>query len=66
MEHGFQTSSKGKTPWITYNGDEIADSQFCMQYVADKFKVRCDDHLTAVEKAIGRAFQKMTEEDLYW
>ncbi|KAI0233132.1 hypothetical protein LSAT2_016608 [Lamellibrachia satsuma] len=31
-ENTFVMSSKGKTPWITYNVD-VADSQFCIEYL---------------------------------
>lgn len=59
-------SSKGKTPWITYNGMDIADSQFCIDYLNKKLGVDMNDKLTSEQKAIARAFQKMTEENLYW
>ena len=32
-------SAKGKTPWITINGEDIADSQIAMEYLAEKFKL---------------------------
>ena len=62
----MQMSSKGKTPWMTYNGVEVADSQFCIDYLNKKLGIDLNAHLTPVEKSIARAFQKMTEENLYW
>ena len=59
-------SAKGKTPWMTYNGEDVADSQFCIEYLKDKLGISLDKHLSAEERAIARAFQKMVEENLYW
>ena len=33
-ESGF--SKKGKTPWITYNDSDVADSQFCIEFLNEK------------------------------
>ena len=62
----MEMSAKQKIPWITYNGEDVADSQFCIEYLNEKFGVDLNAHLTEEEKAIARAFQKMTEENLYW
>ncbi|CAH1784744.1 unnamed protein product [Owenia fusiformis] len=59
-------SKKGKTPWIMYNGESVADSQFCIDYLNKKLDIDLNSHLTESEKGIARAFQKMTEENLYW
>ncbi len=59
-------SSKGKTPFITYNGIDVADSQFCIDFLNDKRGIDLNKHLTIEQKSIARAFQKMTEENLYW
>ena len=59
-------SSKGKTPWITYNGVDVADSQFCIEYLNKQFSVDLNKDLSSVERSTARAFQKMTEEHLYW
>ena len=32
------TSPKGKTPWITFNGSNISDSQLAMQHLTKKLK----------------------------
>ncbi|EFX81103.1 hypothetical protein DAPPUDRAFT_303601 [Daphnia pulex] len=45
---------KGKTPWITLNGDNIADSQLCMELLARKFHKDCSSHLSPKEQAIAR------------
>ncbi len=57
---------KGKTPWITLNGKDYADSQLCMEMLASKFQKDFSSHLTDEERAIARSFQIMAEEHLFW
>ncbi|XP_078325127.1 failed axon connections homolog [Crassostrea virginica] len=59
-------SSKGKMTWIEYNGEEIADSEFCMQYVNRKFNVDLDKDFSEEDQAAARAIQRMVDEHLYW
>ena len=65
-EHSYEMSSKWKTPWITYNGVDVAYSQFCIEYLNNKFSVDLNKDLSAVDRSVARAFQKMVEEELYW
>ncbi|XP_041361706.1 failed axon connections homolog [Gigantopelta aegis] len=65
--HSFKMSSKGKTPWIQYNDDDVADSAFCVDYLNDKFGVDLNSNLSRQQRAVARAFEKMVEEGtLYW
>ncbi|XP_041360539.1 failed axon connections homolog isoform X2 [Gigantopelta aegis] len=65
--HSFKMSSKGKTPWIQYNDDDVADSAFCVDYLNDKFGVDLNANLNCQERAVARAFEKMVEEGtLFW
>ncbi|EFX87090.1 hypothetical protein DAPPUDRAFT_192692 [Daphnia pulex] len=57
---------KGKTPWMTFNGNDYCDSQLCLELLASKFQKDFSSDLTAEERAIARSFQIMTEEHLYW
>jgi hypothetical protein len=59
-------SKKGKVPWIELNGEEMADSQFCIEYLSKKLNVNLNDHLNEQDQALSRAFMKMTEESLVW
>lgn len=59
-------STKGKTPWITYNGLTVADSQFCIEFLKQERGLDFDAHLTKEEKAVARAFRELTEENMYW
>ena len=57
---------KGKTPWITINGQEIADSQLCLEFLAETFQKDFSSHLSPLEQATARAYQIMCEEHLFW
>ncbi|XP_071099367.1 failed axon connections homolog [Haliotis cracherodii] len=59
-------SSKGKTPWIEYNGEQVPDSEFCIEYLSAKFNVDLNSKFSHSDRAIGRAFRKLAEEDVYW
>ncbi|XP_052094046.1 failed axon connections homolog isoform X2 [Mytilus californianus] len=64
--HSFAYSKKGKVPWIEYNGENISDSEFCIEYLNNKLGIDLDKDFTAKERGIARAFQKMLEENTYW
>jgi hypothetical protein len=60
-------SPKGKVPWITYNGTEISDSEFIIEYFCRKDpKKDLSAHLSPLDKAIVRPIVKMCEESLRW
>jgi len=65
-EYGLKFSKKGKMPWIEFNGREIADSNFCIQFLNKEFQVDIDSHLSATEKAIAHSVRTMLEENTYW
>ena len=65
-EYGLKFSKKGKIPWIEFNGQEIADSNFCIQFLKREFKMDIDSHLSASEKAIAHSVRTMLEENTYW
>ena len=58
-------SPKGKTPWITINGKNIADTQLCIEYLSKKFDIDPFPGLTEKEIAISRGLRFMIEQDLY-
>lgn len=67
-ENDFEApmSPKGKTPWITLNGEDISDSQLCIEMLSRKFCKDLGAHLSDEERAVARAFQIMMEEHFYW
>jgi len=65
-EYGFNMSTKGKVPWIEYNGKSIADSNFIIRFLNEEFQFDPDAHLSVVEKAIAHSMQVTLEENTYW
>lgn len=57
---------KGKVPWITYNGVDIPDSQFVIEYLGDKFGKDFSSTFSPKDQGAARAFLKMAEESLFW
>ena len=53
-------------PWIEFNEQEIADSNFCIHFLKREFKVDIDSHLNETEKAIAHSVRTMLEENTYW
>lgn len=65
-EYSFKTSTKGKVPWIEYNGRSVADSNFIVRFLNEEFKADPDAHLSVVEKAIAHTMIVTLEENTYW
>ncbi|XP_031574776.1 failed axon connections homolog [Actinia tenebrosa] len=63
---GRAFSSKGKIPWMEYKDDKVADSNFCIRYLNEKFSVDLDAGLSAKGKGVGHAVLTMLEENTYW
>lgn len=60
-------SSKGKTPWITFRGKEVADSQISLEYVLSKLPEKdISAHLSPEQKAIGRSFRVLLEDHFFF
>lgn len=64
--HDRKRSTKGKFPWISYNGQTVADSAFCIDFINRKRDVDLNSWLTPEQKGIALAFQRLAEDDLYW
>jgi len=63
---GFRKAPKGKLPYIKDDGELVADSTFIRRHLEKKHKVDFDRGLSAEQKAIAWAFEKMAEDHLYW
>lgn len=59
-------SRAGKFPWISYNDEDIDDSQFSIEYLKKKFNVNLDSDYSLGEVAAGRAFRRTLEEATFW
>ncbi|XP_078612868.1 failed axon connections homolog [Branchiostoma floridae x Branchiostoma japonicum] len=60
------TGPKGKMPWIEYNGEAMGDSGLIMEFLNREKGVDLNQSLSAADKAVGRAFTKMVEENTFW
>ncbi|KAK3096269.1 hypothetical protein FSP39_025147 [Pinctada imbricata] len=59
-------SSKGQSPFIMFNEEEIPDTNFIIEYLSKYFNKDPDEGLTSVDKGIARAFLKMVEDSTSW
>ncbi|CAL4112250.1 unnamed protein product [Meganyctiphanes norvegica] len=58
--------TRGKCPWITFNGDEVEDSELIINYLTKNFDIHLDDHLTTKKKANLHALRILGDEHLFW
>ena len=57
---------KGKMPYIVDGGKILADSTFIIDHLTATYGVRLDGWLSAEQRAVALAFQRLIEENLYW
>lgn len=57
---------KGKLPYIEHHGKVVSDSTLIVDYLTDTFDVSLDSTLDNRQSSVGRAFQSMIEEHLYF
>ncbi|GFO21035.1 failed axon connections [Plakobranchus ocellatus] len=62
----FVPSREGKIPWISYNDEEIPDSQFSIEYLNEKLQVDLNHRLSEEERAIAHAFRVLVDEYQFW
>lgn len=55
-----------KLPYIDDNGIQIADSRLIIDYLKANYGDMLDRHLSAEQRAITKAWQRLLEEHLYW
>lgn len=58
--------SKGKSPWMTFNGTDMADSQLCMEHLAKVLDKDMSAHLSPEEKAVARGMRAIIEDHFYF
>ena len=59
-------SKKGQSPFILFNGEEIPDSNFTIDFLCKYFNKEAYPGLSVEEKSVARAFLKMLEENTTW
>ena len=63
---GFLRAPKGKLPYIDDNGTIVADSTLIRLHLEQKHGIDFDRALSARERGIAWATEKMLEDHLYW
>ena len=57
---------KKKLPFIDDGGELVADSSFIIDHLKSRHGDPLDGGLSALDRAVGTAFQRLFEENLYW
>ena len=52
-EFKFEFGSKGKIPFITYNGEDIPDSDFIIQFLSKKLDKDLSKNFSPRDQGIG-------------
>jgi glutathione S-transferase len=63
---GFHKAPKGKLPYIDDAGEQVADSTLMRWHIEKKYGFDFDRGLSAEQRAVAWAFEKMAEDQLYW
>jgi len=63
---GLQAAPKGKLPYLDDDGTVVADSVFIRDYVEKTYCIDLDVSLSAEQKAVAWAVERMVENHLYW
>jgi glutathione S-transferase len=64
--NGFRRAPKGKLPYIEDDGTVVADSTFIRWHIEKKYEIDFDRHLSAEQRGIAWALEKLCEDNLYW
>lgn len=57
---------KGRCPWITINGEEVADSEFILEHLTHRFNLDLDAHIDPKQAAVLEAVRVLADEHLFW
>jgi len=57
---------KGKSPWITLNGESLGDSQLIVEFLSKKFEKNVWGNATDEQKAVARLVRLTLEEHFVW
>jgi glutathione S-transferase len=63
---GFKGAPKGKLPYIDDDGTIVADSTLIRMHLENEHGIQFDRALTARERGIAWAVEKMLEDHFYW
>lgn len=63
---GYRRAPKGKLPYIEDEGLLVPDSTFIRWHIEKKYGIDFDSGLTAAERGVAWAVEKLLEDNLYW
>src|SRR5580704_16357080 len=63
---GPQQGPKGKLPYLDDDGTVVADSVFIRDHIEKAYKVDLDTGLSAEQRAVACALERVAEDHLYW
>lgn len=66
LDYEEPTGPKDKSPWVTWNGEDIADSQIIIERLGRHYGKDFTSRLTAEQQAAARAISLMVTEHLCW
>jgi glutathione S-transferase len=61
-----QRAPKGKLPYLEDDGKIVADSSFIRWHIEAKYGIDFDQSLTAQQRGVAWALEKLIEDKLYW
>ena len=63
---GYSRAPKGKLPYLTDDGETVADSTFIRLHIERKYGYDYDRDLSVAQRGAAWAIERMCEEHLYW
>jgi len=66
LDHVDYFGPKGKTPWISLNGEHIPDSHFILQHLNKKFEKNFNGNYSEEQLSIARLVRITLEEYIFW
>ena len=67
IQHGNKLRSKrGLLPFVEFNGEEIADSEFIIAALGEKLGKDMDEGLSQDQRGVQHAMMTMVDNHMHW